>query len=447
MDNISLSRQNLNDIIMKSNNSMNVTAAEQASDLLFASLFMDMDVVKQTTRTLKDRPERTKQILEVLSSMMKERMPKFKHDLGKDEVSQQQALKDLAMTRVDEWVSAIGNPSMRQYAALSKHWNIPVGDIIKGITPKKIYELLDWFVVGQEDYKRKIATSFYVYKMKCDPSKESMSLPRNNLLVYGPSGSGKTYCIQVLARQFGSVSICIDCSTLVPQGIVGTNVSDYFTRAYMNLEGLNEREKEEKIKNALVLFDEFDKTPKESIINEFLSLIDDKGRISFRESFNSNSDYITIPTNKMMFVFTGVFDGLDAIRSGNSIGFQGLEAVAKKAISSSDLIRYGIKPEIVGRIHSCTTVEQLAVNDLYELLSAKMESPLNDYLNYFYLNDIKITVTDEAKMMLAQKAYNMGLGVRGLKNMISTILEKEMFELHPDQSLTVDEEYIERHIQ
>jgi len=432
---------------MKRNNPKNVTAAEQASDLLFASLFMDMELVKQTSHTLQDRPERTKRILEVLNSMMKERMPKFKHDLGKNEALQQQALKDLAMTRVNEWVSAIGNPSMRQYAALSRYWNIPVGDLIKEVTPKEIYELLDWFVVGQEDYKRKLATSYHVYRMKCDQSKGNFSLPRNNLLVCGPSGSGKTYGIQVLARQFGSISITVDCSTLVPQGIVGTNISDYFTRAYMNLEGLSEREKKEKIKNALVLFDEFDKTPKESIINEFLSLIDDNGRISFRESFNSNSDYITLPTNKMMFVFTGVFDGLDAVRSGNGIGFHDREAGAKKAISSLDLIRYGIKPEIVGRIHSCTTVEQLTVNDLYELLNAKMESPLNEYLNYFYLNDIKVTVTDEAKMLLAQKANSMGLGVRGLKSMISTILEKEMFELHPDQSLAVDEEYIKQHIQ
>jgi hypothetical protein len=133
------------------------TSVRQANDLLFASLFLEMSKVLQTSQSLKSRPELSDKIKGVLGRMMTEEMPRFKDSKTPEEV------KKAAIERINEWKEAIGQPSIEQYAALSKYWGIPFSDVVNDkVTPPMIYDLLDCFVVGQEDYKRQLATSFLI---------------------------------------------------------------------------------------------------------------------------------------------------------------------------------------------------------------------------------------------------------------------------------------------
>ena len=429
---------------MKKMNPRTDLASNQAKNLLFASLYMNMGDVLQATQTLSNRPELSEQIRETLHKMMVEEMPKLKGEMTHEE------LKDAAKQRVEEWTNSIGTPSIDQYAALSKYWGVPISDVIKEkITPQVIFDLLNCFVVGQDDYKRQLATSFYIHLMGKDQRIGLIELPNETLFVYGPSGSGKTYTIQTLGSHFGVPVIIVHCNTLVAEGIVGSCISDYFTGAWLALKGKTQEEKIKEISHAVVLFDESDKLPQNhygsAIYNEMLSIIDDNGEVRFKVNFNSTSPFVTVPNKNMMFVFTGVFDGLDKIRSGDSLGFRNADTKPQRRIESSDLVKYGLRPEIVGRIQNYTTVERLSVDDLYELLNSKMGSPLNDFLNYFHYNDVEFSITPDAMMALAQIAYKKELGVRGLKGLLNNILKEEMFNLSQSR-LVIDRNFIEQYI-
>lgn len=429
---------------MKNMNPRTDLASNQATSLLFASLYMNMGDVLQATQTLSHRPELSEQIRETLHKMMIEELPKLKGEMTHEE------LKAAAKQRVEEWTKSIGTPSIDQYAALSKYWGVPISDVIKEkITPKVIFELLNCFVVGQDDYKRKLATSFYLYLMKKNDRIGNMDL-LSSLLVCGPSGSGKTYGIQVLARHFGVPAIIVHCNTLVQEGIVGSNISAYFTGAWLASKGKSEEEKKTELRRAIVCFDEFDKLYGKSyygdaIENEILSLIDDDGEMRFRVGYHHSNDYVSIPTKEMMFVFTGVFEGIDKIRSGECVGFRNAAANPSKPLSSSDFLKYGVKREIVGRIRNYTTVNPLSVEELYGLLNSKMGSPLNDFRNYFHSNGIEVVMKEDAMMALAQKAFEKELGARGLKSLLNTIFSEEMFNLSKS-CLEIDRHFIEQHI-
>ena len=139
---------------------------------------------------------------------------------------------------------------------------------------------------------------------------------------------------------------------------------------------------------------------------------------------------------------------MDKIRSGNCLGFRNGEksGEALKRIDSKDLVKFGIKSEIAGRIQNCAEVKPLSVNDLYDLLNSNLESPFDTFRNYFRLNDIEAVITDDAKMMLAQMAYDRELGVRGIKGLLNTILREDMHHLNVGEKLEINCEYIEQHI-
>ena len=430
---------------MKNRNQIPNPVVERVKGLLFASLFMKMGDVVQTSKALDKRPEKSDEIHEMLLQMMDEELPKYKEVLTFDE------LKEAVSNRVEEWTKSIGTPSMKQYASLSKCWGIPIDEIIKEkITPKTIYDLLDCFMVGQQEYKRCLSLSFYYYLMKRDFRAKTMSLPKGNLFVCGHSGSGKTLGIQIVASYFGVPVIVINSSTLVPEGIMGNSIPDYFTEAWKSAKGETEEEKIEYLSRLIICFDEFDKSFQSNrfgntIVNEMLCLTDDNGVIRFRKTNSNLSDFITIPTRQMMFVFMGVFEGIDKTNNGGNLGFRNAEIRSNKGIEPNDLVKFGIKPELVGRIQNYTTVERLSADNLYELLDTKMDSPLIEFANYFCLNGIELTLTPEAKMLLAEIAYERDLGARGIKGLLNSILDDAMFSLSGNR-LEIDRDYVKQHI-
>lgn len=429
------------------NNIVGRNLADQTKDLLLASLFLPMDRIESTVVTLDTHPERVASIAKVLEEMIREEKPRFKSKIPHED------FKKVACDRIADWTKLFGPPTMKQYALLNKYWSLPLSDVFPDkITPKIINELVDCFMVGQEDYKRKLSTCFYLYLMKNDPHTADINLPKSNLLVSGPSGSGKTYGMQVLARHFNVPCIFISCNNLVPEGIIGSSISDYFTEAYLNLNETDEERAKEYLSRAIVCLDEMDKPISsyfgETIFNEILSLIDDNGKIRFGKSFSSGSKQLTIPTKKMMFVFTGFFSGLEKIRKGNPLGFQKADIThgEPKPLSSTDLIEYGLKPEIVGRIQNYTSVKLLSETELCEALESKLDSPLADYCNYFSLNGIETVFTKEAVEYVAQIAHERQLGVRGLKSILDSVFTNDMYGLPANNRLEVTREYVERHI-
>ena len=377
-------------------------------------------------------------------------------------------LTSMAKERVEEWNRTIGSVSTQEYVMMSKQWDIPVEDIIdKRITPELIKEILDFFVMGQDKYKIKLAVAFFTYLMH--GRQAGLFLPKSNLLVCGPSGSGKTYGMQVLSKLFRVPFVTIHCNSLVQEGIVGSSITDGFTSL------LSQGWQKEEIERAVVCFDEFDKLFEKRngsnsgsynarIINEMLNIIDDKGEVEFRKNYDNSSERIKLPTRKMMFIFTGVFDGLrndpnekdkkvTPPSERREIGFMASlkpkeepKPETTEAIEPTveDFVEYGVKPEIMGRIQNFVFLEALSEDQMVGLFDLGAYSPFSEFEQYFSNNGIDTILTEDGKHTLAQLAIERKLGVRGLKSLLQQVLLEDMYDLEvgEDHILKVTKEYI-----
>lgn len=398
--------------------------------------------------------------------------PKYNHllmqNLAKQEAIKEkprEELKTMVRDRVEEWKRTIGSVSTQEYVMMSKQWDIPVDDIIdKRITPELIKEILDFFVMGQEKYKTKLAVAFFTYLMHGHQS--GLFLPKSNLLVCGPSGSGKTYGMQVLSKLFHVPFVTIHCNSLVQEGIVGQTITDGFTSL------ITQRWLPDEVERAVVCFDEFDKLFEKKkggdaghynarIINELLNIIDDKGEIEFRKSYDNNSERVKLPTRKMMFVFTGVFDGLrpdpdkktDLSERMKIKGFtpnyekEDTPKTEKRNDGEptvEDFVEFGVKPEIMGRIQNFVFLDALSEDEMVGLFDLGAYSPFSEFEQYFSNNGIDTILTDEGKHTLAHLAIERKLGVRGLKSLLQQVLLEDMYDLEvgEDHILKVTKEYI-----
>ena len=407
-----------------------------------------------------------------------EKVPKYTL-LLMQHLSRQEAIKDkprderkqMALERVEEWKRIVGPVSTKEFVMMSKQWEIPIDEIIdKKITPELIREMLDFFVIGQEKYKMKLSVSFFTYLMH--GQKAGLFLPKSNLLVCGPSGSGKTYGMQVLSKLFRVPFVIVHCNSLVQEGIVGPSLTDSFTSL------LGQGWAKEDIERAVVCFDEFDKlfekkdgkdsgTYNARVINEMLNIIDDKGEVEFRAGYENSADRIKLPTRKMMFVFTGVFDGLkkESDKAGKKassakrrkIGFgvmQVPEADKPQAAQRAnvlddepaldDFLNFGVKPELMGRIQNFVFLDALTEDEMVALFDLGAYSPFSEFEQYFSYNGIDAVLTDEGKHALAQLAIQRKLGVRGLKSLLQQVLLEDMYDLEvgEDNVLKVTKQYI-----
>ena len=376
-------------------------------------------------------------------------------------------LKIMTKERADEWTRQVGPVTTKEYVSMSKQWDIPIDGIIsEKITPELIKEMLDFFIIGQEKYKIKLSVAFYTYLMQ--GHQIGRALPKSNLLVCGPSGSGKTYGMQILSKLFHVPFIVVHCNSLVQEGIIGPGLTDGFTSL------LTQGWMKEEIERSVVCFDEFDKLFEKGkegsdsgsynarIVNEMLNIIDDKGEVDFKENFSSrDGNRIKLPTRKMMFVFTGVFNGLrkeeesdEKIRlpkAKRRIGFIVDDEPEEEKLLAydaeptfDDFIEFGIKPEILGRVQNFVFLDELSEDEMVALFDMGTCSPFNEFEQYFSSNGIDTILTDEGKHTLAKLACERGLGVRGLKSLLQQVLMEDMYDLDvgEDNILKVTKEYI-----
>ena len=415
--------------------------------LLFVNFDIPIDKVQQYLQDMEAHPDKILQYRKLLTKKLGKTVTNYK----KKSVGE---IAEIALARKDYWKNNIGPASIVELASMSKNWNVAIDKLYsEKITPGIIKQMLDIFLLGQEEYKTQLSTAFYTYLMK---KSHYGVLPKSNLLVAGPSGSGKTYGMQVLSSLFHVPFAIIHCNNLVQEGIVGSTLMDPFT-------SLLQKWTQEEIEHTIVCFDEFDKLFEKKkngtdsgaynarVVNEMLNIIDDKGEVVFRESEEKNNyKRTTIPTQKMMFVFTGVFEGLkdqeDAVEE-RSIGFIRQDSRAKKTeklITTEDFIRYGIKPEIMGRIQNFVIIDALNEDELVHLFDMGANSPFAEFEHYFAYNNISTILTEEGKRTLAKIACQHNLGVRGLKSILQKVLSEDMYDLEvgEDNILRITKQYI-----
>ena len=323
--------------------------------------------------------------------------------------------------------------------------------------PQEIKKKLDEYVVGQDNAKIALSVAVYNHYKRIYFSDDDVEITKSNVLLLGPTGVGKTYLAQTLAKLLDVPFAIADATTLTEAGYVGEDVENILLRLIQAADF-----DIFKAERGIIYIDEIDKISRKSenqsitrdvsgegvqqallkILEGTVASVPPKGGRK-----HPQQEAININTSNILFICGGAFDGLEKIvqkrAASSSLGFGG-EVHGKKEldqidwmkdVTPHDLVKYGLIPELVGRIPVITSLNALDEEALVRILREPKNSLLNQYKKLFDLDKVDLEFTEEALVAIAQKTLERKTGARGLRSIMEDILMPLMYQVPSDYTI------------
>lgn len=415
---------------------------EKIKQLLLVTPTLDFKI---TLRTLCSLPELSVREKESWIEKLKERRDEF---VFKSQMPEE--VTENVKDHIKNWNEFVEPITLEDVRIIVEGTGLEIADVAgELITPREISNMLNKYLIGQPEYSQKLALCYYLHYMR-NKDKETF-IPKCNLLAFGPSGVGKTYGPQILAKLLGFNLGVVNCNSLVQEGIRGPRITDVFDSIYSSTGDTHEVEK------AVILFDEFDKLFtagefNDRILNELLNVIDDNNSVSFEHGYNNT---IRVSTRYMLFIFSGVFKGIEDIvakrLNWKGMGFanQGkrnrIITDYHQYVEESDFANFFNRDELTGRISQYAYVNSMTQETMMHILTESKESPLKGFQNYFNSRNIQLTMTNDGADAIARYAFDRKLGVRGLKSTLFKVLTEDMIDLK-QEPIVIDKQYVNKKI-